>query len=471
MTGITNLTRFRRINGELYITLTVLPGSKCFDLVEEESIINFDGEEYVIKIIEKKTRGQTYIKEVSAVHKFFATLKDDYIYHKYGDWTSMPQALFYPFEDTGFEYTIIDSYNFGLHFWEDGFGDQDKLGAFEDILNTYGAEFKIINNNHIQIAREIGGVTDFQLRYNHNIKGIKVRVEPPTVTYVKGYGKDGLEVEYTSPYADIYRQLKKGKFVDETIEDEDDLLEAIKESIDDEPKVSVSCDFIELKDQNYQGEFPNIGDYLYLIHEPLGYDFKIRIVETKETFDADLKAIKTEIQLGNMKGDMSQIVANLNSKTNKIITPDGTLRKSILPNDIPPVPANVVVTGGFQTIQLEWDFNNDVYGLYEVYGAKDEGFYPSTDTLLWSGKVSGFFHKVQTNETWYYRVRAINAHGNASAYTDEFSATTYKIITDDILFGAITADLIEDLAIEAKKLAKDSITNDKLADGVSQLLK
>ena len=62
--------------------------------------------------------------------------------------------------------------------------------------------------------------------------------------------------------------------------------------------------------------------------------------------------------------------------------------------------------------------------------------------LIYKGKTSGFTHDVDVNQTWYYRLRAVNAYGQAGAFTNEVSASTVKIISDDILFGAVNAQHI-----------------------------
>lgn len=59
------------------------------------------------------------------------------------------------------------------------------------------------------------------------------------------------------------------------------------------------------------------------------------------------------------------------------------------------------------------------------------------------------------NEVWYYRLRAINTRGTASDFTGEFSATTRRILTDDIMYGGIISDRLADLAVTADKLSRD----------------
>ncbi|UYL93929.1 putative tail fiber protein [Geobacillus phage vB_GthS_PK3.5] len=136
------------------------------------------------------------------------------------------------------------------------------------------------------------------------------------------------------------------------------------------------------------------------------------------------------------------------------------------PSDIPAVPANFSATGSFKKVVLTWDIDTSkVVAYYELYASQTAGFTPSSTNLIYKGKTSGFTHDVDVNQTWYYRLRAVNAYGQAGAFTDEVSASTVKIISDDILFGAVNAQHIADLAVTASKLADGSITTPKITDG------
>ncbi|WAA10845.1 phage tail protein [Fervidibacillus albus] len=145
----------------------------------------------------------------------------------------------------------------------------------------------------------------------------------------------------------------------------------------------------------------------------------------------------------------------------------GPITNNRFPDIKPEVPTNVEAIGGFKTIQLYWDYDSNVYvSHYEVYGSQVQGFIPDSQHLLWRGKVSSFVHEVNTDEVWYYRIRSINTHGTPSDFSDEVSASTVRIISDDILFGAINAQHIADLAITAEKLANGAINFSKISDEV-----
>src|SRR5690606_20889624 len=79
------------------------------------------------------------------------------------------------------------------------------------------------------------------------------------------------------------------------------------------------------------------------------------------------------------------------------------------PDTKPRTPSNVEAVGGFQAIQLYWDYDSEVYiSHYEVYGSQVKDFVPDSQHLLYRGRVSSFVHEVDTDQTWYYRVRSVN---------------------------------------------------------------
>src|SRR5699024_3687195 len=84
--------------------------------------------------------------------------------------------------------------------------------------------------------------------------------------------------------------------------------------------------------------------------------------------------------------------------------------------------------------------------------------------LLWSGDVSAMTHKADMDETWYFRVAAVNYHNKRSEYSAQVSASTARDISPDILFGSIKAEQLEDMLDLAGKL--DEGTLDWIADGI-----
>ncbi|MCZ4247038.1 hypothetical protein O2313_05755 [Bacillus amyloliquefaciens] len=134
----------------------------------------------------------------------------------------------------------------------------------------------------------------------------------------------------------------------------------------------------------------------------------------------------------------------------------GEVTDGSFPDKAPPVPSNVTIKPMFQNVALTWDYDPSSFiAAYEVYASQVNGFTPLKENRIFRGKTSGYEHFTGVNEVWYYRLRSINTRGTASEFTDQFSATTQRILTDDIVFGAITKEKLAELAVDADKLSRN----------------
>ena len=86
--------------------------------------------------------------------------------------------------------------------------------------------------------------------------------------------------------------------------------------------------------------------------------------------------------------------------------------------------------GRTNTVELSWQPASDDVGVdhYEVYGSQTPNFALGPDTLLGTTRSPGFTHTDGLNETWYYRVRAVDGAGNAGAVSDQVTATTGSVL-------------------------------------------
>ena len=144
-------------------------------------------------------------------------------------------------------------------------------------------------------------------------------------------------------------------------------------------------------------------------------------------------------------------------------------------NDFPDtLPSKPVLKGkciGFNSVDLTWSYENKVYYTYEVHASQTSGFTPSSSNIIFEGQGSAFLHNVSPGQTWYYKARAINTHGRATAYSDQITVRTTKIddlsnyVNDAAIGNALIGELSFDRAwagtlkghyIDAKNL---SVTN------------
>lgn len=132
------------------------------------------------------------------------------------------------------------------------------------------------------------------------------------------------------------------------------------------------------------------------------------------------------------------------------------------------MPSHLEAVGAFKTVQLHWSFNlNEVYvRAYELYASQVAGFVPSPETMVYRGTLNGFVFNGNTDTTYYFRVRAVNYHGRYSAFSGQVSATTARVLTDDILFGPDLAEKLRELNKEADIIGTDGIDLDKISKEV-----
>lgn len=106
---VKGLTRDSKVNGDKTLSFVALSRDLenfSYDLIQGQSLVEFDGEEYVIKEAVEKAIGVGSVKEVTAVLKFF----EDLARHFYHDVTSgtktIAQLMNIVTDGTGFTYTI-----------------------------------------------------------------------------------------------------------------------------------------------------------------------------------------------------------------------------------------------------------------------------------------------------------------------------------------------------------------------------
>ncbi|MCK0471389.1 phage tail spike protein [Halalkalibacter sp. APA_J-10(15)] len=232
-----------------------------------------------------------------------------------------------------------------------------------------------------------------------------------------------------------------------------------------------SIDGVLLGDiEGYEFESVRLGDTNIAIDrnfaKPIEVELRIIVYEYDVANPDDVGKVEMGqfIELYIEDRELQDIKAKIDNKEGIWDRAGEPIDGNDLPDIIPDVPT-LTAEGLFQTVKLEWTFQNELYVAdYEVYGSQVSTFTPGPSNLLFRGKTSGFIHSVDTNQQWYYRVRGVNTHGNASAYSNRASAETQRILTDEIMFGAITTDLLADLAVDAEKLANSAVTATKIAN-------
>ncbi len=164
---------------------------------------------------------------------------------------------------------------------------------------------------------------------------------------------------------------------------------------------------------------------------------------------------------------IDKIEARLNDRSGSWDKVEQPISDSDFPDTVPAQPINVEATGLFKTIVLDWELDMATYiASYEVYGSQVAGFTPDASNLVYRGKTSGFAFKAETDQQWYFKIRAINTHGTPSEFSQEVMAQTIQATRYDIAPLTITNELIaENAGIDFAKIANVEITDAHISNG------
>ncbi|MFP7445206.1 phage tail protein, partial [Bacillus infantis] len=156
------------------------------------------------------------------------------------------------------------------------FGEGNALALIRDACKIYNCEIQIEPGKHLKIYKQIGQDKDEQFRYKHNIKTFR-KTEDSTglATVIKGFGADGLEVEYRSPNVEIFGEIHAEPVRDDRFTIAESLLQECKSRLKDTPDVSFDIELTQL------GFEAGLGDRIWTIYEPMGIDLKLRIMAIK----------------------------------------------------------------------------------------------------------------------------------------------------------------------------------------------
>jgi phage minor structural protein len=321
LTDITECEVYEEVNGDFSIFFTSFLTEKnehSFPLIQEESIVELDGNEFRIKKLDEKRN----IKVIEAQHVYF-DLIDEQIYTYIGGTKTIDEVFQFILSGTNWTFENVDVTHSELLA---NFGEDNALTLIRKACEVFKCEIKIEPNNHLKICREIGEITDAQFRYKTNIKTLRKSTDSSNLsTVIKGYGSNGLEVEYRSPNVDIYGEKHAEAIRDDRYTIAESLLERLKKELKDYPDVSIEVETLIL------GFDVNLGDKVWMIYEPINLDFQTRIISRKyypfsqksPSVTFSNKVIKIEDNLVQAKVEMKENQKETRSKfdqTNEKIT-------------------------------------------------------------------------------------------------------------------------------------------------------
>lgn len=493
-------------------------------LVEGNRVVyqDLDGnfQEFQIYKVEE-TRGDAVEKAVYCEHAYYE-LVDDIVEDRRiidGDVTeAMQKAL----SSSRWEVGQVDSLGTGTV----NFYYSTALENLKAIVDTYGGELRFrvvlsedgkhIEHRYVDLLVRRGADTGKRFEYTKDITSIKRTIDASgikTAIYPRGNGE---EIDETGGYtrkitiADVVWRKIDGDPVDKpqgqewigdpvALEqfgrlnpdgtrrhrfatydvDSTDPEEIIQKGWEylqtiNTPKGTYEIGAQDLEIVGLEHEKVRLGDTVFIIDRDFKPELRLeaRVIELKRSLS---DPSQVEIVLGNflpmstdVVNDIEKVKSDFQDRKgvwDKAATADPTVTDGSFEDKVPAMPTNVKATGLFKNISVEWDFNPATYiAAYEVYGSTVRGFSIDSSNLLFRGKTGGYVHPANTNETWYFRVRAVNTHGRASAFSPEVSGSTLRIQAPDYEDLSIGNAKIANLAVDNAKLADLAVTNAKIKD-------
>ncbi len=281
-----------------------------------------------------------------------------------------------------------------------------------------------ISENFCNVLYGRGGALESGEGYTRKIKFKDIEWHTPDNPVDKPLGQTYIEDQDSiNKYGRV-----EAIFENSNIKDPEELLQATYQALQENksPKYSYETQVKDISNQKgFEHYKVNLGDSIIIIDEELKLNNKARIV----AFSESIKESENEkkLTLGNIeksfidKSNSTITIVNSSNKTEDVIIDD-----TKFPNELPNVP-EVEAHGLFASIIVCWTYDAKIYYEYELYASKSKGFNPTVDTLIAKGRFSTFLHEVKPDETWYYRVRCKNTHGQTTEFSAEIHATALKI--------------------------------------------
>lgn len=276
------------IDGTFTMSFTCFQGPKNrgYYLLESESIVTVVDNEFRVK----QYSNTAHSKTVEAVSVFYDLGKVQQ-HNTFSGNHTLKNHVNFALEGTGWT-AIIDSDIAQATNYIRSFGKSNIVSLVKKICKYHDIEYIILPDKKIHFKKEIGGDYDYQYRYKHYVSSVVLKEDTTNLaTIIKGYGADGLMVEYRSPNVAVFGELEAEPVNDERFTNREALLEYIKSQLQDVPELAIESTIPELVERE-------IGEHVWLIYEPLNIEMKTRILQQTKVL-RDGKLITQSVVFGN----------------------------------------------------------------------------------------------------------------------------------------------------------------------------
>ncbi|MFT9334269.1 MAG: phage tail protein [Leuconostoc mesenteroides] len=302
--AVGTIERKHTLNGEKSLSGTLFEGYDVLNHIDKGWSLEFDSEQYIVSYYERNDNNNTVIFD--AIHKFFWDMAKSVLYSETSGSHTIKWYLDSIFSNTSYTYNL----NFSPSaISKENWGMKTKLSLFNDIISSIEGEFRI-NGNLVTIFKQVGTDLSTIVRYGFNLSDMTLENNISSfVTYGEGFGAyadqdnrtgDRVHVTYSSPLEKTYGRLEAEPVVDERYTQKENLLEVVKEKIDNSFSLSLKLSLYDLRIAGYPYKMATVGDWLLAIDENLNFKKKVRIISIDDSFAADGQRISYTVTAGNI---------------------------------------------------------------------------------------------------------------------------------------------------------------------------
>jgi len=369
LTGYQRINHTAKVNGEETISFTVVPTEQnkhSWSMVDVETKVDFNKQDFYIKEMQERNKGNKYVKQVTAVHSFYWRMIDCVQYKQHSGSMTFFNAMQFVFEETPFSFQVIGTFT-AKEF--ENLGGENCLSLFVNMLDRYNAEF-VVRDHIVYLYNRVGTELDVMFRYSQNIKTINKQINTRNLsTVMKGFGgeqnEDGtypVERTKTAPeeFVNLYGVRHGTPVFDQRYTTIDGMDERLDRDLIYEPEISISIDIVELRAAGYNQVRPRPGDVVWLFYEPMEIMVRVRIVEINTDYEYrndTFVPVKTIVTLSNIQDKATDIMTRFES-TNKTVR-DLMAGKGKLPWNVLD-DAVLAATRALQSAQTELIFENGI---------------------------------------------------------------------------------------------------------------